>query len=118
MGKRGGEGREKRSSLREFALLTSRHPEHWRVRKRLGSGPGGTAAPGHGDCTAGSRSTPDDWVCKVAPFFALRLVYARRLGAQSRLFVDPLHHQRDLVQAQTAPKPLPRPPRGRDVSGV
>ena len=64
----GGEGREKSSSLREFALLTSRHPEHWRVRKRLGSGPGDPATvgrSGRGGRTAGSTVLFDNWLCKT-----------------------------------------------------
>ena len=34
------------SSLREFAFANERHPEHWRVRKRLGSGLADPATPG------------------------------------------------------------------------
>ena len=34
------------SSLRKFAFANERHPEHWRVRKRVGTGGGWIAEPG------------------------------------------------------------------------
>ena len=53
------------SSLREFASANERHPEHWRVRRRLGSGPDDYGMPGHAGpnrATPGApRRAPQGW---------------------------------------------------------
>ena len=42
--------------MREFDFANERHPEHWRVRRRLGSGPDDCAAPGE----PGTPGEPQD----------------------------------------------------------
>ncbi len=48
------------SSLREFASAKKRHPEHWRVSKRLGPGPDDPATIGQTGSRRAAVGAPQD----------------------------------------------------------